>query len=378
MVGGAELLSQESPNLTVSKDVSNLTRSLQIKVSEIMKQIESSKSLQDIKWPDIGPARKAVMQIRFWLPVIFVAGLVVFGDYLTKSFRHLSVGLLTYITQVLIFLIVVFVLYRALTTLSLLSNKRKKAELKLEAQAQELDKARSDLISSTDEKLSTDSIAMGTLIGKVPETSGAMVSLQEGLRRLRNIVDTFKLVNSVETNKLDVEAAFGEQTIASDVLEASLDSLKPLSSAKAVELKLPHNANIPLPGNIRLVSQVISSILENAVEFSPNGGLVIVHMGSNAKWTTMTITDQGEGVSKDELDHLFKPFTRTDHLDALEMNHDGIGVNLYLDKMIMEKLGGDISVRTKLHHGTTFILTWPTVKEHFSGETVFGRSHYNA
>ena len=70
------------------------------------------------------------------------------------------------------------------------------------------------------------------------------------------------------------------------------------------------------------------------------------------------------------MSHLFSAFSRSDNSSALQIDHDGLGVSLYLDKLIMDQVGGDIDVQSVKGKGTTFTITWPTPKEVSVGSQV--------
>ena len=56
---------------------------------------------------------------------------------------------------------------------------------------------------------------------------------------------------------------------------------------------------------------------------------------------------------------MFEPFTKADGDDALRMNHEGLGIDLYLNKLILEHLGGSIVVDSTPGKGTTVTMLWP-------------------
>jgi signal transduction histidine kinase len=75
----------------------------------------------------------------------------------------------------------------------------------------------------------------------------------------------------------------------------------------------------------------------------------------------LAVHDQGPGVSKEQLAHMFEPFTKADGFDALKIDHEGLGIDLYLNKLIMEHLGGEINANSILGKGTTISLWWPKI-----------------
>lgn len=340
-------------------------------MSKIMHEIEHSETLIAIKQPKQQPYKIVGRQIRFWIPIIIVALLATLGDYIARDYRHLTVGAIDYLTQILAYLIVVLFLYRALVVLTTISSKRQRAEDILALQSEELTKARTALINTTEDQVNADVKELDALAKDLPRGSLADETLEEGIKRLKQIVDTFQFVVSIESGKLMEEANNGDYVQANDILQSSLSILNKQIESKQIKVETIGNSNVLLPGNIRMTTQVIGSILHNAVQFSPKGTAIRLEIEELPKFTSLTITDQGIGIPSDEIYHLFQPFTRTDHSDALVLDHDGLGIDLYLDKIIMDKIGGNIEVRTSPGRGTSFILYWPKAIEkpqisHFS------------
>jgi signal transduction histidine kinase len=69
------------------------------------------------------------------------------------------------------------------------------------------------------------------------------------------------------------------------------------------------------------------------------------------------VKDQGIGISPEKLPSLLRPFTRG--TDSMEYNYEGIGLDLYSDKVIVDKLGGKISITSQLNKGTTVNVSIP-------------------
>lgn len=377
LMGGVELLNVSSPvakslgaavaaNAHIAKSptvtkIAALVTSMQSKVSGIMEQIEHSSSLQGITWPKLRPARSVARSIRFWLPLGLVAGLVVFADYVARGYRHLDVSTVTLASQAAIFLLVVLALYWVLNGLGLVTGKRRQAEELLAKQTAALDSARVNLVNKTADALDSEVDQLEVLLNKLSAKEQALPALHEGASRLRHMVDSFQLLISAQNHKLNALSAHGTTTKIDDILGSVMTSLQPQVDAKQLTLDAPKVTNLVVPGSAKLIDQVISSVLDNAIAFSPSNGTVTIDLTPQG----ITITDQGPGVSKEQMQHIFQPFTKADGQDALQMDHGGLGINLYLDKMIMEYLGGGIKVDSQAEKGTTVSLQWP----HIDGST---------
>lgn len=252
------------------------------------------------------------------------------------------------------------IFYWTLSFLTGSKKRRKQTEEIYQRQTAELTNARHELIHDTTTLLTGDTNKLDMLVKNLPvkladSAPGALSTLREGTDRLREIVHSFALLITVQestviaTKKVDL----------GDVLASVSAKLTPQVTSKNVQIMAP-SASLPVSAESEMAQQVISSIMANAVDYSPAGGTVQVETQRLGDKIQVRISDQGQGISKDQLAHLFQPFVRTDGKSAMDMSHGGFGINLYLDKLIMEKLGGSIEAVSTPGKGTAFTLTWPS------------------
>jgi len=107
------------------------------------------------------------------------------------------------------------------------------------------------------------------------------------------------------------------------------------------------------------VSQVIGNILDNAIKFSPQGKQVTVKLQEQDNEYQVSISDKGIGVSPDYFDHIFERFYRV--RNTVSRQYSGIGMGLYIAKVIVEAHGGRIWLSSHQGAGSTFFFTLPRV-----------------
>ncbi|QQS27320.1 ATP-binding protein [bacterium] len=93
------------------------------------------------------------------------------------------------------------------------------------------------------------------------------------------------------------------------------------------------------------------------MKFSKAGaeiGLTIVAQGDMIH---LAVQDTGVGIAKDKLAQLMQPFARG--TDVLAYDYEGIGLSLYLDRLIVERVGGELTMRSVVGKGTTVSLLLP-------------------
>lgn len=364
IVGGAEAL-REANMVDATAGIASLAASLQQKVAQIMAKIEGSTSLQAISQVQPRKVAQVARRAVFIIPVASVAALTLLANYAASSFRNMNPGFIGYATQVIGFVIATILFYWVLSLLTSGKGKRKAAEELLDRQTSELANARHELISETANSLNPDLTKLEGMLHALPavmaaSATGALSTLGEGTSRLRDIVNSFNMLIKVQEGTGAVTATPGAATVdLTSLMAKTRAKLTSQIAAKNVRVEAPA---IPLAVHAEadLANQVLESIIANAVDYSPANGTVKVEARRLQDAIQVRISDQGQGIDKKQLDHLFQPFVRTDGKSAMDMSHGGFGINLYLDKLIMEQLGGTISAVSTPGEGTAFTMTWPT------------------
>ena len=82
----------------------------------------------------------------------------------------------------------------------------------------------------------------------------------------------------------------------------------------------------------------------------------------NTPMLQVTVADQGIGMSEEEQQRVFEPFTKTINIESQKLNRHGNGVGLSICKQICESLDGDISVKSKEGVGSTFTFVMKVYK----------------
>jgi K+-sensing histidine kinase KdpD len=110
----------------------------------------------------------------------------------------------------------------------------------------------------------------------------------------------------------------------------------------------------------RWIKQVFRNILDNAVKYSPNGGLIVIHGEARAKDVVVSIADQGIGISPEDLIPIFEKYYRVRNTHT--RNVPGTGLGLPIARAIVEVHGGRIWADSKLGQGTTVYFSIPILK----------------
>lgn len=124
-----------------------------------------------------------------------------------------------------------------------------------------------------------------------------------------------------------------------------------LAELGEVTVKVQDGGNIKLNCDKKWMSEAITNILKNCIEHTPSGGSVTMSSSQNKLFTEIIISDNGSGISADELPHIFDRFYKGSGSDE-----NSIGIGLSLAKTIIEKNNGYISVKSRVNEGSRFTI----------------------
>ena len=106
-------------------------------------------------------------------------------------------------------------------------------------------------------------------------------------------------------------------------------------------------------------TQVIDNIMNNAIKYSPDGGVITARLLEKHNHVIMSISDQGLGIPRKDLSHIFDRFFRVDK--ARSRKQGGTGLGLAISKEVVNMLGGQIWVDSVEGKGSTFYISLPYV-----------------
>jgi signal transduction histidine kinase len=143
-------------------------------------------------------------------------------------------------------------------------------------------------------------------------------------------------------------------------LQMIVAKLEPHQSKKDIRIKVfPEHENIFVFADQDRIDQAIINLLQNALQFSPKKSEIKIRLEKHLQHIQITIQDQGEGISKEQINHIWKRFYK---IDKARTNKAGAGIGLSIVKSIMDLHKTDISVKSTIGEGTTFSFFLPIAK----------------
>lgn len=173
--------------------------------------------------------------------------------------------------------------------------------------------------------------------------------------RLVQLINDLLDISRIESGRIHLRI---EPTDMGDIIAGAVDTFKALlaQTGTSVELHVPKSLPMVAADRAR-AGQVLVNLISNAIKYSAAGSTVTVRARKKDHQVVVSVKDQGVGIAKDDIDHLFSKFYRVDSSLTREVGGSGLGLSIC--KTIIELLGGRIWVESKLDHGSTFSFSLP-------------------
>ena len=120
------------------------------------------------------------------------------------------------------------------------------------------------------------------------------------------------------------------------------------------------NALPEITGDVEALTCAVHNLLDNAVKYSPGGKTIWIDAGSGNDRLTISVRDQGVGISDQDQKHIFNKFYRVD--GRLSRKVKGVGLGLSLVKHIVAAHGGDVECESRPGEGSTFVIHLPVTR----------------
>ncbi|GGK38066.1 hypothetical protein GCM10010124_33600 [Pilimelia terevasa] len=174
-----------------------------------------------------------------------------------------------------------------------------------------------------------------------------------GTHLLRLINDLLDLAK-VDSGQLDLQPA---PLSVRSVVQQLVVGLRPLVAGKGLELRVEVADVVALLDPIRF-RQIVENLLSNAIKFTPPDGRITLTVAAQERALVLTVADTGVGISPGDQDRIFEEFQQSG--DATQ-RRAGTGLGLALVRRLVHAHGGEITLRSRPAHGSTFIVRLPEV-----------------
>lgn len=152
-------------------------------------------------------------------------------------------------------------------------------------------------------------------------------------------------------------AGFFEDISLAEIMESVVKKIAPLARQKNISINNKVK-NYNLKGDKQGLTELFVILLDNSVKYSKKNSSVFLTSNKTDSVVNIEVSDQGEGIKKEDLPYIFDRFYRVDKARSKE-KITGYGLGLSIARKIVEMHGGNINVSSKLGKGTTFTVSLP-------------------
>lgn len=241
--------------------------------------------------------------------------------------------------------------------LSLPDNQIYRTAVKFREQAENSNKDKENLqksLSDISHQLKTPLTSIIVMVDNILDDDDMPLEIRrEFLNDIKHNTNTisFLVQSLLKLSKLDAEAVKFryEQVEVKSIVDECIKNTAVMAEILGVRLETDCN-DIILNCDKKWLCEAVTNIIKNCIEHSHNGNIKIT-AEQNKLYTKISIKDNGSGIDKEDLPHIFERFYK-----GKNSSDDSLGIGLSLAKTIIEKQGGYISVSSELNKGSEFVI----------------------
>jgi len=192
--------------------------------------------------------------------------------------------------------------------------------------------------------------------GKAEKPRQSARSIEVAARRMNRLIRDLLEVTRSEAGALSLETgSIPVNALLQDVVSAH----ERLAIDSSVGLRTETGEDAEVRGDRDRLLQIFENLVGNAMRFTPAGGTIVVGAAKRDREVLFSVKDSGEGISAEELPHVFERFWK-----GRKVKRDGgAGLGLLIVKALVEAHGGHVWVESTPGHGSTFFFTIPTAQQ---------------
>lgn len=178
-------------------------------------------------------------------------------------------------------------------------------------------------------------------------------STQAAAKRMQQLISQMLTLADVE--RPDAPVVLERVDLASLAMRSALE-LESLAYEKNITLDTELPEECFVRGDSGYLLRIVSSLLENALKYEPEGGRVLLRLIQEKRKTLLFVQNFGTQIPQEDLPHVFDRFYRSDK--SRQNDSDSFGLGLAITRQMIQRLGGDISAASSPEEGTIFRVTF--------------------
>ncbi len=225
-----------------------------------------------------------------------------------------------------------------------------------------LDQSRNQFVSNASHELKTPLATMKIMLESLiyqPDMDKElraefMHDINSEIDRLSNVVSD--LLTLVQMDSQNVKLTRENLSIAA-LIKENAHRLQPIADQKGQQISLTLSDPCDIYADKSKLNQVIYNLMENAVKYTQSGGQIKVSLVRQGRDAIFTVSDNGPGIPKENLPHVFDRFYRVDKARSREKGGTGLGLSIVHQLVLLH--GGAIRVESEEGTGASFIVELP-------------------
>lgn len=175
--------------------------------------------------------------------------------------------------------------------------------------------------------------------------------IKGSVRHLNELLEDFLSLGKLDEGKVDINV---HELNLQELVQETIEELKGLANKEQV-VYLQYTGSVIIESDKKLVKNVLINLISNAIKFSTAEKPIFINCTIDEKSATISIKDEGIGISEEDKEHLFTSFYRAKNATNIQ----GTGLGLHIVKRYLELLHGEISLESELNKGTIITFNIP-------------------
>ncbi|MDE6211056.1 MAG: HAMP domain-containing histidine kinase [Clostridia bacterium] len=174
------------------------------------------------------------------------------------------------------------------------------------------------------------------------------------LGRMQSLILDMLELTKYESNKINTQR---EDLVINDIVEGMTLSFEAICYEKSITLDYTADENIKVSASVAEIEKIVGILLDNAVKYTPQNGKMSLQLQKTRRYAVITLTNTGEGIPQEKIDHIFDRFYKVDSSHKDTGNSFGLGLSIA--KSIVDSLKGRIKCESQLGEYTRFTVELP-------------------